>query len=361
MNRTLIIPFFIPHAGCPFTCVFCNQWQISGASQTVKPQEIYPRIQSYLKAFKKKPDQVEAAFFGGSFTGLSRSVQTVYLNEAKKAKEEGLLTGIRLSTRPDYINPDIVEFLKNQGVTTIELGVQSLVDEVLQKTCRGYDYQDVLQATKAIRQYPLQMIFQLMLGLPGDNRESALLTAHRTINLKPDGIRIYPTLVLKNTELARLYQEGLYQPLKLEEAVTLASMWYAIFSSHEIPVIRMGLQATENLSLERDLLAGPYHPAFGELVESALFLNQLKAGISDLKVEPQELAIHFNPRDYSKVLGQKRAHQQALKKVLPQTLCKWVPDQLVERNDLVLNTRSQFLEVKRQDFLEIYRIKERDL
>ena len=356
MDKPLIIPFFIPHAGCPFTCIFCNQWEISGAEEIARPEEIRPRVISYLAAHKKKSSWCEVAFFGGSFTGLALELQNELLQAAHLLKDEGIIQGIRLSTRPDYINHQIVQNLVVHGVTTVELGVQSLVDEVLEKSCRGNCSQDVVEATRALRDYPIELIFQLMPGLPGDSRAYAQLTANRVVQLAPDGVRIYPTLVMKGTALETWYKEGLYQPWSLDEAVEIGAEWLGIFSAYKIKVIRLGLQATDNLSPEADFLAGPYHPAYGELVKSRLFLEQLTTILDSLEDSSGPLTIYCNPRDYSKVTGQRSINVRKLTQTYNISRINIKADPDLSPMDLRIATLDETKALSRQEFLKKYRI-----
>ncbi len=366
MSRILVIPFFIPHAGCPFTCVFCNQWGISGETELAQPEGIEEKVREYLRTDAKAAQRIETAFFGGSFTGLPEEVQERWLAAAQDLIKKRLITGIRLSTRPDYINEKNLLMLYTYGVTTIELGVQSLVDEVLIESKRGYTSEAVVKATELIKRYPFDLVFQLMLGLPGDNRETAFVTAQRTIGLKPDSVRIYPTVVIKNTLLEKWHKEGSYQPWTLEQAIGTGAEWLGLFSFYKIPVIRMGLQATESLTPEQELVAGPYHPAFGELVESALMLQHMLSLLSVLSpadnAEPawQELMIYFHPLDYSKVVGQKRTNIEYLKKRFSIGSIRLCPDDQLGRGDLRIKTDSQDLSKTRQEYLQKYRIKEWD-
>jgi len=357
MARPLIIPFFIPHAGCPFTCVFCNQWEISGAAAPTKPEDIRPQVLKYLAAHKKEAAWAEVAFFGGSFTGLEQELQKSLLQAAYALKQEGIIQGIRLSTRPDYINKEIVENLYAHGVTTVELGVQSLAEDVLAQSCRGHSPADVVKAVKIIRDYPLELILQLMLGLPGDSREKAMLTAEKAISLKPDGVRIYPTLVMKNTTLADWYQQGLYRPWSLDEAVEVGAQWLAKFSAAGIRVIRLGLQAADNISPEEDLLAGPYHPAYGELVQSRLLLEQLRSMLDSLENPGSKITIFCNPRDISKVRGQKGSNLRMLKADYNIAEIVLQTDPSLARDELKAAAASGTTTMTRQEFLEKYRIK----
>lgn len=358
MKKPLIIPFFIPHVGCPFTCVFCNQWEISGEREAIQPEEIAGYIAAYLPKARLWPNrEVEIAFYGGSFTAIPPEKQEQYLQAAAQQKKEGRVNGIRLSTRPDFINEEILERLSFYGVTTVELGVQSLVDEVLKKTGRGHSVADTLTATRLLRKHLFQVGYQLMLGLPGDNRSSARLTGEKAVKAAPDFVRIYPTLVLKGTTLATWYKEKKYQPWSLEQAVETAADWLGTFSFYGIPVIRMGLQAVKNLSPQQDLLAGPYHPAFGELVESRLFFKQLQIGLSELELQEETiLTLSFHPLAQSKVVGQKKLNLALLKEQYGIKKIKLVPQEKLAQEDLEISTAFQSVTIKRQDFLKKYRI-----
>lgn len=355
MNEILIVPFFIPHMGCPFKCAFCNQWKITGV-QTYSHEIVAQKVQEALGTVKKRPDRIETAFFGGSFTGLTEEEQIFWLKQALELKNKGIITGIRLSTRPDYISEEILKRLLLYGVTTIELGVQSLVDDILNKSKRGHSSADTYRATELIREYPFDLIYQLMLGLPGDDCSTALFTAEQTVRVKPDGIRVYPTVVLKDTALAKSYAQGLYEPWSLDEAVKVGARWLGIFSYYRIPVIRMGLQATENLRTDHDLLAGPYHPAYRELVESRLMLDQLIEAISRIKDKNDGVRIIFNCRDYSKVIGHKKVNHDTLKAFFPSTVLEFYPDKFMQKNDIRLEFDDGGFCLTRQEFLEKYRI-----
>ena len=360
MKKPLIIPFFIPHAGCPFTCVFCNQWKISGQEEIIKPEEIDRYVEAYLQKSRLWPDRYcEIAFYGGSFTALLPDMQRGFLEAAAEQRKKGRIKGIRISTRPDFIDRQILERLMFYGVTTVELGVQSLADEVLTEACRGHSVTDTDQALKLLREYPFQVGYQLMLGLPGDSFSFARLTAERTVAAHPDIVRIYPTLVLKGTELARWLHEGKYTPWSLQDAVEMAAYWLGVFSLYKIPVIRLGLHAAENLSLEKDLVAGPYHPAFGELVESRLMLEQIRKGLAELGVGSaggEDIKLCFSPRDYSKVVGHKRSNLFFLQEKYNFKEIKLITKPDLTENDLEISTTIQTLQMKRQDFLESYRI-----
>lgn len=299
------IPIFVPHAGCPFDCVFCNQKHITGQDDYVQENfkdTIEEHLTSILK--KKESQKIEIAFFGGSFTGIPTDLQNSYLAVAKSYLDKGLIHGIRLSTRPDYINDEIVTRLLSYGVTTIELGVQSLDYEVLCNSNRGHTEADVEKAVKAIRKSSIQLGLQMMIGLPGDTREKTLKTAYRIHRFMPDFVRIYPTLIIKDTALEVLYKKNLYKPLSLDEAVKWALELDLFFKSKSIPIIRMGLQPTS--SLEDSLVGGPYHQSFKQLVESLFY----KRVIDDVlgTVHCVHLTIECHSKISSYIIGQKRSN-----------------------------------------------------
>ncbi|MCR4442354.1 MAG: radical SAM protein [Peptococcaceae bacterium] len=360
MDKFLVVPFFIPHAGCPFTCVFCDQRKISGVKHAMSPVSVAPVVKKYLQTVKEIPAKVEAAFFGGNFTGLPLEEQKRWLEAAAELKRAGIITGIRLSTRPDFIDETKARLLNEYGVTAVELGVQSLDEDVLEKSYRGHTAADTSKATETLRKYGFEIIYQLMLGLPGDNARTARTTALKTICSRPDGVRIYPALILKGTTLACWYEKGIYRPWSLEETVEIGSQWFALFSLYGIRIIRMGLQASENLTLENDLLAGPYHPAYGELVESRLFLKQLTEIFCLAGCPPGKTVVMFNPRDISKVVGQRKENLAHLKERFPHSEIGLANDPGIPAGDLALIYGWKRLFLSRKEFLEKYRIKENE-
>mgnify|MGYP003587266353 CR=1 FL=1 len=269
----MIIPVFVPHAGCPHQCVFCNQHTISG-QKTVTVEEVRQQINRYLKWLK--PGQAnEAAFYGGSFTGLPLELQTALFRPVDELLRQGIITRVRLSTRPDYIDEPKLKFLKQHGVYLIELGVQSLDEQVLQAAERGHNAAQVYEAVKLIRQEGFQVGIQLMVGMPKQTLSSVRETAEAVCRIKPDLVRIYPLLVLKDTPLEQDYLQGRFAPLSLEEAVQQAAYVYDRLTGQGIKVIRIGLQPDEELC--RNILAGPFHPAMGELVKARAWRDQLAA------------------------------------------------------------------------------------
>ena len=255
------IPIFISHFGCPNDCVFCNQKKINGRETDVSLEDVKNIIETYLKTLPKKSKK-EVAFFGGTFTGISFNLQKEYLSVVHEYIEKGLIDGIRLSTRPDYIDKEIVDMLVSYGVTTVELGVQSLDESVLKKTHRFYPLEKVYTASKLIKDAGIELGIQLMLGLPGATEESDYMSALKTVEIKPDIARIYPTLVIKETEMAEMFKNGNYKPLSIEEAVQRCKKIYSLLEYNDINIVRVGLQPTDELNDSENVLGGPFHPAF---------------------------------------------------------------------------------------------------
>jgi histone acetyltransferase (RNA polymerase elongator complex component) len=301
MTRHRIVPFFIPHAGCPHRCLFCNQ-------ETVAPPLplalVAERIRCMLAALPSG-DSVECAFYGGSFAALPRQERQRLLDVVHHFLRQGRVLSIRISTRPDSLTPEVVDELAAAGVGTVELGVQSLDDEVLALSRRGHGARCVEEACRLLRAAGLTTGLQLMPGLPGDTRERALATMERAIALGPDFFRIYPTLVLEGTELADHYRQGSYRPLSLEGAVDLCKGLLLRARRAAIPVIRVGVQATELLDAPGTVLAGPYHPAFRQLVESALYGDLL---LKLLRGAPADCDVRCHPSRLSDLVGQGRAN-----------------------------------------------------
>lgn len=318
MKTHVNLAIFVPHQGCPKDCIFCNQSRITGAKRLHRytETEVKKMIEIGLSTIKRN-QKVEIAFFGGSFTGLPRSYQRMLLSVAEEYIQSGKVDGIRLSTRPDYITPSIMEFLMSYRVTTIELGAQSLDSEVLLRAKRGHTGEQVEKVVAIIRQYPVQLGLQLLPGLPGDTLEKSVLTAEKTAQLAPDFVRIYPALVIEDTELATLYREGSYQPLTLEESVKwVREMWLIFLKSH-IPVIRMGLHSSEDLRTPGTILAGPFHPSFRQLVEEGLYKRLLKRMMEEISdggsTDILELRIH--PADETSFRGRRNSNLRMLEKL----------------------------------------------
>ena len=312
MNRThYIIPVFVPDLGCPNRCVFCNQKRITGLGGVPDSSEVENKIKSYLETIPKAENVVrEVAFYGGSFTAVDRDLQKELLKPAYEFLVNGEINTLRVSTRPDAISEDILALLAGYGVSIVELGVQSMDDKVLWNSGRGHTSRDVLRACALIKSWGIKLGLQMMTGLPGDSEEKDLYTASELIALTPDLIRIYPCLVLKDTPLEELYRSGEYIPLGLPEAVELCKKLLLRFEKNNINVIRIGLQPSEQINLTGDVIAGPYHPAFRELVETAVSRDMLefilinRAGITCAG----EIEIEVPEKDISIVRGHSSAN-----------------------------------------------------
>ena len=310
------IPIFISHEGCPNDCVFCNQRKITAKTQAMTTDEVREQIKLYCSTLDEDT-YTELAFFGGSFTGIAASLQEMYLALAYEYKQAGKIHAIRLSTRPDYINSEILNRLKRYGVDIIELGVQSLDDDVLEQANRGHQVSDVYNAVSLIKSYGFGLGIQLMVGLPGDTKWTAVQSARLTALLKPDFVRIYPTLVIRDTQLARLCSNGEYNPLTIDMAVDWTKGMYQVFLESQIPVIRMGLQPTELIAEGKEVLYGPFHPAFRQLVETEYFYDKIIKELDLLKDSIQSksrIKILCNPADLSQVIGHKRKNILKLEK-----------------------------------------------
>jgi len=310
-----IIPIFVPHFGCPHDCVFCNQRRITGLSTDVTQNYVKSTIEEYLSSFPKRDIIVEVAFYGGSFTGIPMEIQEELLSIPFEYKNKGIINGIRLSTRPDYINEDILDLLKKYKVDTIELGVQSLCDDVLYNSGRGHNSNQVYVASKLIKEYNFNLGLQMMIGLLGDTREKSIYTAKEFVKLKPYCVRIYPTLVIKDTYLEKLYYRKLYKPLSLGEAIDISTDLVMLFEYNDINVIRVGLQPTENINFGKDVIAGPFHPSFRQLVESNKYRIILRdfLDMSEWDYAGKDLTISINQKNISNLVGQKSSNIEYLK------------------------------------------------
>ena len=336
-TRPFIIPIFLPHAGCPHQCVFCNQVPITGAKhEAVGPDKIRIQIREFLNYKKENRKPVQIAFFGGSFLGLKQEEIKSWLELAGEFVSQGLVDGIRFSTRPDTIDADRLDILENYPVATVELGVQSMDDQVLALAGRGHSASDTIRAVEDLKKRQLNIGLQMMVGLPGDSEARALTTARKISDLDPDFVRIYPTVVVENSRLAQWFKKGKYLPLSLEDAVTLVKKIYLLFKQEDINVIRMGLQASDDLEDGSTILAGPYHPAFGHLVYSEIFWDKALAAIESVKYVKDTLTIFVNPRSISKMRGLNNSNIKKLKKRYHFKLIEVVPDSSLAAEELTV-------------------------
>ena len=308
-KKEYIIPIFIPFLGCPHDCAFCNQVKITNYKDKMEPSKVISEIEKNLAYFPANDNIKEIAFFGGSFTGLDYDVMTGYLKIAKEYKEKGIIDRIRLSTRPDYINNFILDTLKDYGVDIIELGIQSLSQDVLDANERGHSVSASKDASQLIKSYGIKLGHQIMPGLFMDSKEKMISTAIESIKIGPDMLRIYPTLVIKDTKLAFLYEAGIYKPLDLDEAVEISSEIAMLYMYKGIDIIRIGLQPTENINEGKDVIAGPFHPAFRQLVEANIYRTYLEEIICDKEIE-DELTIFTNDRNISLIAGNNKSNKK---------------------------------------------------
>jgi histone acetyltransferase (RNA polymerase elongator complex component) len=315
-KQQITIPVFLPHLGCPHRCVFCDQKESTSVRQVPGPEYVDAIIESYLPHIKKSVRRVELAFFGGSFTGIKRDIQEAFLRAAHRHLEKKTIHGIRCSTRPDYISDEALELLQKYGVSTVELGVQSFDDCVLENSGRGHTASDVYAAIRCLENHGIDFIIQLMPGLVGDTRESSLRSAEKAASLHPSAVRIYPTVVLKGTGLDELYRTGRYAPLSLEEAVELCKEIYLLFSTRGIPVIRLGIHPFAPGEIA-NIVAGPYHPSFGYMVKARVRRDEMaacmKRHIGESQAVADRITIRIPGRYMEEYLGANRENIAFLK------------------------------------------------
>ena len=300
-----LLPFFLPMLGCPHRCVFCDQRAISGKASAPTPEEVRRALDGF------PPDmEAELAYYGGSFTCLPRPQQEAWLSLAAPYIEGGVIGGVRVSTRPDAVDDDICAFLREHGVTTVELGVQSFDDGVLRQSGRGCTGESAIAACAAVRRAGIRLGVQLMTGLPGDRPELALSSMEQALECGAELLRIYPTLVIEGTELARLYAAGKYAPQSLTEAVSLCADMLELAEATDVPVQRLGLNPGPEL--ERSLIAGPYHPAFGGLVREEVCFRKAAALLEAAGAAEKPCRLLCAGNDLARLVGQKRAGLERL-------------------------------------------------
>ena len=316
--KQYIIPIFVPHLGCPNDCIFCNQKSISGQTKQVTAEDVKKIIEEHLKSIKETAN-IEVAFFGGSFTGIEIEKQKELLNAAFEYVKNKKIHSIRISTRPDYINKDILKMLKKYKVKTIELGVQSTNDYILKKAGRGHTFKDVKKASKLIRLYGFTLGHQMMVGLPESTNLDDINTAKTLIKLKPKMVRIYPVLIIKGTKLEEEFKNGEYKPLTVVQAVEICKELVRLFSAKNIEIIRIGLQPTDTITdpkkIGSEVVEGPFHPAFRQLVESGLWYDVIVSKIKKLNVKVMEVEVIVNPEDVNNVIGHKKENINKLKEI----------------------------------------------
>ena len=335
--KPFIVPVFIPHAGCPHQCAFCNQKSISGqGSEQVSLQAVREQIDRFLAFPHHKRQKLQISFYGGNFLGLPRETICSLLDVACGFIQQGQVEGIRFSTRPDTISDATLQLIREYPVHTVEIGVQSMDDRVLTKCRRGHTARDTEMAVRLLKATPYEIGLQMMMGLPGDSATATRMTARRIADFTPDFVRIYPALVLKGSPMAAWFASGKFMPLALDEAVHRVKSLYLFFRKKGIPVIRMGLQASDALNSENAVLAGPYHPAFGHLVLSSIWLDRAVELLAAEKISGQTAVFRVRPQNISRLRGQQNHNIRKLMQMFPLNAVEVKPDEKMGGEDMRL-------------------------
>lgn len=304
------VALFIPNKGCRNECSFCNQKSITGQVFQPDADDVRKAVRVARSSLKEESRNAEIAFFGGSFTAIERKYMLSLLRAAYPFVESGEFKGIRISTRPDYIDDETLRLLKELGVSAIELGAQSMDDEVLNANRRGHTREDVVRAAGLVKKWGFSLGLQMMTGLYKTTVQKDYQTAQSFVKLVPDTVRIYPTVVIRGTELGELYERGEYMPFSVEETVEICSRLLKLFEDNGIKVIRLGLHASKQL--EKDYIAGSYHPALHELCRSAMMLDSVREKLRRSQFNPC-IDILVNEKDISKIIGHGRKNIAAIK------------------------------------------------
>lgn len=310
--RHVNVPVFIPHLGCPNQCVFCNQRSIS-EHQDFSEESVRDEIEQVLSTLSPE-DEAEIAFFGGSFTGIERALMCRLLDLAQTYVKEGRVDSIRLSTRPDYINDEILSILSRYSVKTIELGLQSMDNAVLLSCRRGHTVAQAEDACRAVVKAGFSLVGQMMIGLPGATPESEIKTAQKICELGASAVRIYPTVVFYDTPLCEMAQHGLYAPLTVEEAIERTAPVLQIFRARALPCIRVGLCATESLTSPDAVYAGPNHPALGEMILGECLYQKVKEKVLQADLAGKGILLEVPPKELSATVGQHRRNLEKLQR-----------------------------------------------
>ncbi|GAA0124249.1 MULTISPECIES: radical SAM protein [Clostridium] len=346
-----IIPIFVPHEGCPHTCVFCNQNSITGSCFKIDGNFVRNTIEEYLETINRENAIVEVSFFGGTFTAIDIEKQKELLAVAKEFKDLGKIDYIRMSTRPDYIDDFILTNLKRYDADIIELGVQSLDEEVLLKSGRGHDAESVKKASQLIKKYGITLGHQIMLGLPGDTMEKDIETARKSIEMNPDICRLYPALVIRETPMEQLLERKEYRPYTLEEAVETSKVLYGMYTASGINVIRIGLQPTEEINYGKEFVEGPFHPAFRELVEGSIYKDIL---IEYFNKKGEIKSLSINPKDISKLYANKKMYFKEALSVLGIKKIKVYQDSNLDRGNINLQFNYETIKICINEYLQKY-------
>ena len=335
-SRRLIVPFFLRNRGCRNRCVFCNERVIAGNAAPVTEAGVRETVLAALVACGGGHDRAEIAFYGGSFTGMPREEQAALLRAAAALIDEGAACSVRISTRPDDIDGAGLDYLASMGVGAVEIGAQSLDDAVLRQSKRGHTADDVRRAVTLCREWGFETGLHLMAGLPGESRGSFEATVAEVIRIRPDTVRIHPVLVFRDTELARLHEQGLYRPLDLAEAVSWCATALVRLSEAGIPVIRLGLQATDEMTRGDGILAGPWHPSFRGLVEAQIFRSMAAMLMDRAAAGGPEAVFRVAPADLSNFNGPRGQNRTWLRARFAGRAIAVRPDPAVPRGALRL-------------------------
>ena len=328
MKKHAIIPIFISHRGCPHNCIFCNQKKITSRDGDVTPDDAKKIIDEWLTTLDDV-ETVEVSFFGGSFTAIPMEDQTAFMKVAKEYKDKGLIDKIHMSTRPDFITPEILDNLKKYGADVIELGVQSFDEEVLKLSERGHNTDCVYEASKLIKDYGFTLGIQLMVGLPGDSLEKCIYSANETVKVKPDIARIYPTVVIKGTPLYDLYKQGRYIPLTEIEAVKRSKAIYEILDDNGINIIRVGLKSSEIMADELS-----FHPAFRQLVEGDIAKERIERQI--MGIDGNILVIKSNSHSFNNIFGHNGRNREYFSDKYPDKKMSFEVDNSLKDNEYLV-------------------------
>jgi len=344
----LILPVFLPHLGCRERCLFCNQK--ATAPEAPSPSSVREFIATSLREFPsgKNRREKQIAFYGGSFTAITGEDQIRYLSEVQSFLSSGLIDSIRISTRPDALDEGALSLLKEYGVKTVEIGAQTMIDEVLSLSYRGHWAEDTVSAVRRLQQWGFEVGLHLMIGLPGDSPDYFFETLDRVIEMKPDFVRIHPTLVLRGAPLERLWQAGEYSPLSLEETVQWLKKGILRLEGAPIPVARIGLQPTKGL--ENHILAGPYHPALHQLVDSRIFFDMASTLLEIYRMEPESV-FYCHPAEISNMRGQRNGNLAKLRARFGLKGISVEGRDNVRKNTLILQTESGEVSIQRIDIL----------
>lgn len=335
--KPFIIPVFIPHMGCPHRCVFCNQASITGHKDgQPSPQQVRETISEFLEYKTGYRRPVEVAFYGGNFLGLATPYTQDILDEAERFVKKGIVDSIRFSTRPDTVTRNTLKTIGSHTVGAVEVGAQSMDDRVLSMNRRGHSAEDTSSAVKLLKDRGLRVSLQIMPGLPGDTSESIHETGRKIAELSPDFVRIYPALVVKNTVLEKWYRQGRFKPLSLADAVDVTKRLYLLFQARGISVIRMGLQATGSLLKTGAVVAGPFHPAFGHMVHSAIFFDLAAHEIESQQGLSKRIVLKVRPQDIPKVIGLRKENIKRLIQRFDLEHLQVVPDLTIPENTVKL-------------------------